>query len=322
MNRRDSYPLGAFRTYVLVSEDSLSAERWFDGIVDGATFVTNGPLFTAFDVGGQLPGGSLWFPQAGVEVAIELSMESVHPIDRIDIMRNGAPETTLRFEPPRVSFDTSMCISVDESSWIAARARGVKRGWLTAGDSLFAHTSPVYVTIDDGQVLEREDLEFFVWWISDLELLASLKGHWTDTAQSSRVFRDLAAARAWYAERAYDKSADAGGESPRTPPALRCENAPNPFGDGTTISFDVPGLSGRSARGDAAAAPRSDVRLAIYDASGRLVRRLIHDAMPAGSHRVAWDGRDERGRNAASGIYFARVSIGARSMTRKLVLVH
>jgi FlgD Ig-like domain len=44
--------------------------------------------------------------------------------------------------------------------------------------------------------------------------------------------------------------------------------------------------------------------LAIYDTSGRLVRSL---AAPRGGRSVRWDGRDESGASAASGLYFARL---------------
>ncbi len=68
----------------------------------------------------------------------------------------------------------------------------------------------------------------------------------------------------------------------------------------------------------AAATP---VRLALYDATGRLVRELLRDELGAGAHEVAWDGRDERGAPAASGAYFGRLWAGGwQSMVRVLVM--
>ena len=52
---------------------------------------------------------------------------------------------------------------------------------------------------------------------------------------------------------------------------------------------------------------RTEVRLGVYDVSGRLIRTLLTGVMPAGRHRVRWDGRDGEGRGVASGIYFARL---------------
>jgi hypothetical protein len=71
------------------------------------------------------------------------------------------------------------------------------------------------------------------------------------------------------------------------------QNNPNPFdglGTETHIRFDLPRAS--------------DVRLQIFDASGRLVRTLIKGALPAGRHTFPWNGRDGRAHPVASGIYF------------------
>jgi len=82
-------------------------------------------------------------------------------------------------------------------------------------------------------------------------------------------------------------------------------NVPNPFRSSTRIGFDVPG-----------AAP---VTLAIYDITGRRVRTLLDGPVRAGSHVVAWDGRDAGGRPVASGVYVCRIRSEGRTDARKLV---
>lgn len=82
---------------------------------------------------------------------------------------------------------------------------------------------------------------------------------------------------------------------------------PNPFHGGTAIAFEL-------ARGAA-------VRLTVHDVTGRLVRTLAAGAMPAGSHRVAWDGLDAGGVSLAAGCYFARLDDGSRVRTTRLLLV-
>ncbi len=62
------------------------------------------------------------------------------------------------------------------------------------------------------------------------------------------------------------------------------------------------------------------VRLAIYNTLGQRVRTLVDGLMPRGAHRVQWDGRDERGRLVAKGIYFYRLEVERALQTRKLVL--
>ncbi len=71
------------------------------------------------------------------------------------------------------------------------------------------------------------------------------------------------------------------------------QNAPNPFNPTTRIRFVVPS--------DGVA------RVAIWDASGRVVRTLVDGQVRAGVHSVVWNGRDDASRPAASGVYFYRL---------------
>jgi hypothetical protein len=93
------------------------------------------------------------------------------------------------------------------------------------------------------------------------------------------------------------------------PLALRLEqNRPNPFNPNTIIAFSLP--------------ERTRVRLEVLDVRGRRVRRLHDGVLPAGEHRARWDGRDDRGRPVASGIYLYRLEVpGHRPMVRKMVLL-
>src|SRR5262245_12220531 len=60
------------------------------------------------------------------------------------------------------------------------------------------------------------------------------------------------------------------------------------------------------------------VDLAIFDVSGRRVRKLARGARPAGPHTITWDLRDESGRAVGAGLYFARLEAEGRSLTRML----
>jgi len=100
---------------------------------------------------------------------------------------------------------------------------------------------------------------------------------------------------------------DGDGERPLpTETALRSVY-PNPFNPSVTIEFDLD--------------RRSDVEVSIYDVRGRLVRRLMRDARGAGTHRVEWHGRDERGSCVATGVYFVRFRTPAHNDVRKIVLL-
>jgi flagellar hook assembly protein FlgD len=63
------------------------------------------------------------------------------------------------------------------------------------------------------------------------------------------------------------------------------------------------------------------VRLTIVDVTGRLVRTVTEETRGAGDHQDRWDGRDERGREVPSGVYFSVLETGGESYRRRLVLV-
>jgi subtilisin family serine protease len=94
--------------------------------------------------------------------------------------------------------------------------------------------------------------------------------------------------------------------SPRPRFALE-PNSPNPFNPSTAIAFEVP-AAGRAA-------------LRVYSVRGNLVRTLVDEKLAAGGYRVRWDGRDDHGRAAASGVYFYKLEDGERSLTRKMSLL-
>ncbi|MBM4130257.1 T9SS type A sorting domain-containing protein, partial [bacterium] len=83
--------------------------------------------------------------------------------------------------------------------------------------------------------------------------------------------------------------------------------APNPFNPQTTLRYGL-----------ASAGP---ARLEIIDARGRRVRTLLDGAQSAGDHVAVWDGRDDRGRAAPSGVYFCRLVAGGDARQQKLQLV-
>jgi subtilisin-like proprotein convertase family protein len=64
----------------------------------------------------------------------------------------------------------------------------------------------------------------------------------------------------------------------------------------------------------------SDV--SIFDASGRLVRRLVSGSFPGGVHSVSWDGRDDQGATVSAGVYLVRLGWGGQMReTQRVTLV-
>ena len=100
-------------------------------------------------------------------------------------------------------------------------------------------------------------------------------------------------------------------------PPLRsalAQNFPNPFNPVTTIRFSV-------GAEEAAGGRTVPVRLGLYDASGRRVALLADRLMAPGEYSIVWDGLGEGDRRLASGLYFARLSVGNRLFARKTILL-
>ena len=88
------------------------------------------------------------------------------------------------------------------------------------------------------------------------------------------------------------------------------QNHPNPFNPITNIQFSVYGGQ-RPTR----------ATLKVYNIVGRLVRTLVDEEMLPGVHSVTWDGKDDRGNEVSSGVYFYQLKARDQAETKKMVLL-
>jgi len=93
-----------------------------------------------------------------------------------------------------------------------------------------------------------------------------------------------------------------------TPTVTRlAPNVPNPFNPSTSIEYTL--------------ARPGHVRLVVFDSRGHAVTTLVDGQQDARTHTVVWDGRDDGGRPAASGVYFCRLTAAGVEEIRKMTLV-
>lgn len=105
------------------------------------------------------------------------------------------------------------------------------------------------------------------------------------------------------------ESTGAAPEQPTARPMVAQLNppVPNPFRTIVQIPYTAP-------------APMP-VSLAVFDVTGRKVRILFDGPVPAGSFRATWDGRDERGRPVASGMYYVKLRTPDQEATQTVILM-
>lgn len=85
------------------------------------------------------------------------------------------------------------------------------------------------------------------------------------------------------------------------------QSYPNPFNASVSIAYEVPA--------------ESRVTIEIYNIIGQRVRVLVDNAHYPGAYNIMWDGKDELGNEASSGIYLYRLGTSEYSLIRKMVLL-
>lgn len=81
--------------------------------------------------------------------------------------------------------------------------------------------------------------------------------------------------------------------------------SPNPFADRTSLQFRLE--------------QTADLRVTIFDISGRRIRQFSYPKAPAGEHAFVWDGRDDLGRKSPSGLFIARVTVNSEISSYRMV---
>jgi len=89
------------------------------------------------------------------------------------------------------------------------------------------------------------------------------------------------------------------------------QNFPNPFNPSTMIEYEIPVSLDVDAR----------VQLRVFNLLGELVRVLVDEEERPGQHTVEWDGRDNHGRDVASGVYIYQLSAPDVRRSRRMLLL-
>ncbi len=87
-------------------------------------------------------------------------------------------------------------------------------------------------------------------------------------------------------------------------------NYPNPFNGETQIHFSIPQNAHPFA-----------VRVELFNMMGQRVKTLFAGLLPSGTYRFKWSGKNASGQPVSSGWYVYRVSVGEKTVARKLLLV-
>ena len=185
---RSTDPLGGSRVYVQV-DGPLTMNKWLTGLKQGRSLVTNGPI-PQLTIAGKGPGDTCQLKEQGT-VRAHVNVESYTPFHRVDLIVNGKVVNSRKtsenaeangFRLSRYHVD----VPITRSSWVAVRVHGPDHPAIFDGPA-WAHTSPVYVSLQQQPIVHREDAEYFVDWIGRLLRVVATRDRYAEAADRQRV---------------------------------------------------------------------------------------------------------------------------------------
>jgi hypothetical protein len=217
--------------------------------------------------------------------------------------------------PVTLEFDN---VSTEGNTWLELSESGPEiPGSILVGDpttyydletdAVYTGNIEVCVTYDEDALVVPEDLVRILHWDT-----TGTPDQWVDITTSVDTMTNVVCGMTAELSPFVIGGGSATGiddDAPSVPThAALYQNTPNPFNPTTTIRYDVP-------------AGGAIVDLAIYDVAGRLVKRLASGFQQPGARTAVWDGRNGRGQQVATGVYFYRLHAGTFVSTRKMVLL-
>ncbi len=197
-------PVGMNRVFVR-SGKKLDYRAWLGALEAGRTFATNGPLL-AFTLGGREVGDEMALPAGAHELVAKVSLRSIVPVERLEIISNGVVGATVPLAAGGTSADAAIPLPVARSGWYTLRAWSSNAVEPVLDIYPFATTSPIYVMVGGLPIRSAADANYFVAWIGRLEAAATAHAGWNDEKERAGVLERLSAAKAVFQKRADEAS--------------------------------------------------------------------------------------------------------------------
>jgi TolB protein len=185
--------IGFDRVYVWTPEWPANVGTWLDGLRQGRTFATNGPL-VEFRLGGEMVGSELKFDAAQGVVPFTAKLRSVVPVEHLEVVCNGKVVKSL-LTGAKEAGDFTGEIPLTESGWCGLRAWSEKAEYPVMDSYAYATTSPVYVTIGGKRAYSKKDAEYFAAWIGRTMEVTGEYPDWNSAEEKEKVMKRLGEAR-------------------------------------------------------------------------------------------------------------------------------
>ncbi|MEO8228720.1 MAG: CehA/McbA family metallohydrolase [Chloroflexota bacterium] len=187
-------PIGAVRTYGhLLTDEALSFDAWAAAVRAGRTFVTSGPILE-LAVDGHEPGDVIRLGSGG-RLEVTVRARAAQPvIADLELIVNGRVVAATGGAAGSTELSLHETVEVTAGSWIAARSRSRDEIVSAFATSMAAHTSPVYVEVQDRPMIPQADdvevvaqiIEGARTWVAELAAVAEAD----ERARMLRFFDD------------------------------------------------------------------------------------------------------------------------------------
>jgi TolB protein len=186
-------PMGLNRVYAEIPSGPLHIATWLNAIRTGRTFATNGPLLR-FELGGAKAGAQVNLGRKQ-SVPFRVSLQSIVPIDHLQIVCNGMVAREIDLPGQREAVDASGTLQMDESKWCVLRAFSDRAEYPILDLYPYATTSPVYITVAGAPLRSTTDAAFFIAWVDRLISAAQNNSGWNTEDEKSKVISLFGEAR-------------------------------------------------------------------------------------------------------------------------------
>jgi len=197
-------PVGLNRVYVMVEpgDDSPAGrrDRWLAALKAGKSMATNGPIL-GFELAGENPGGDLKLPAGEHELEFSGFMQSIIPVDHLEIVVNGQVAQQLDMDAARRSAAFSGRLKLDASGWVLLRAWNDGPSADIFDRFPYATTNPVFVELGGQPLRSRADAEYFIRWTDRVYEQLSGNKHYNDEREKQAILDSIKAARAVFEDR-------------------------------------------------------------------------------------------------------------------------
>ena len=190
-------PVGMNRVYVRVPDGPLDTGAWLQGLKEGRTFATNGPLL-GLTIGGAQIGDELKLDPASKSLEFSVRLRSIVAVDHLELVCNGKVVRSFVTHKPLKEANVTGKIAMTDSGWCVLRASTDGAHHPVLDNYVYATTSPVYVTIGGRAPHSPADAAFFAAWIDRVSETTQAYPDWNSEAEKAAVLKRLQQAKSIY----------------------------------------------------------------------------------------------------------------------------